>query len=68
MKNGICSKCESRDVHVYDKAAIEMSIAISMFNSASLIYYICTNCGYVELFVKNRESLPLIAEKYPKVG
>lgn len=67
MKNGICPKCEAREVHLYADAAIEMAVYLGYFKSAGLKYYICTQCGYVELFVENKEDLPRIAEKYPKV-
>ena len=67
MKDGICPKCNTREVHIYKNTAAELSINLSFFGSAGLIYYICTHCGYVELFVEDKEKLPRIAEKYPKV-
>ncbi len=67
MKDGICPKCGAREVHRYDKTPVEFSIALSFFNSASVVYYICAGCGYVELFVDDPSKLPQIAEKYPKV-
>jgi hypothetical protein len=67
MKDGICPKCEAREVHLFTRTAAELSINLSFFGSAGLAYYICTNCGYVELFVEDKEKLPRIAEKYPKV-
>ena len=67
MKSGICPKCEKAKVHIYKNTAVETSINIGFFKSADLNYYICTNCGYVELFVENDEHLPRIAEKHPKV-
>jgi hypothetical protein len=66
MKDGICPKCEAKEVHVYSSST-EVSVKLSTFGSAGLVYYICTNCGYVELFVEDKENLPRIAEKYPKV-
>lgn len=48
--------------------AAEMSIKLGFFDSAGLTYYICTNCGYVELFVEDKDKLPLIAEKHPKIS
>jgi predicted nucleic-acid-binding Zn-ribbon protein len=66
MKDGICPKCEAKDVHVYSSST-EVSVKLSIFGSAGVGYYICTNCGYVELFIENKEDLPKIAEKYPKV-
>jgi len=67
MKTGICPKCEARKVHIFKNTAAELSINLSFFGSAGLIYYICTNCGYIEMFVEDHKKLPQIAEKYPKV-
>jgi predicted nucleic-acid-binding Zn-ribbon protein len=67
MKDGICPKCEEREVHVFTGTGAELSIRLGAFSGASVIYYICANCGYVELFVENKADLPKIAAKYPKV-
>ena len=67
MKDGFCPRCNAKEIYFYLNAAAEMSIKLGFFDSAGLIYYICTNCGYVELFVEDKDKLPLIAEKYPKV-
>ena len=68
MKNGVCSKCGANDVHLVPQTAVEVSIAISWMSTANIDYYVCTGCGYVELFVKDKPLLPKIAEKYPKVS
>ncbi|MBS1792309.1 MAG: hypothetical protein JSS81_00565 [Acidobacteria bacterium] len=68
MKNGICPKCEARAVHLFSGTGAELSIRLGPFSAAGVVYYVCTSCGYVELFVEDREKLPRIAEKYPKVG
>ena len=67
MKNGICPKCESKEIRVISNTATEVAIAITWASTASLDYYVCTNCGYIELFVQEPELLPRIAEKYPKI-
>ena len=67
MKNGICPKCEAKEVHRVTNTASEVAIALSFLATAFLDYYVCTNCGYVEMFVKDKTMLPKIAEKYPKV-
>ena len=67
MKAGICPKCERKEVHVFKNTAAELSINVGVFSAAGLVYYVCTNCGYVELFVDDKEKLPKIAEKYPRV-
>lgn len=64
----VCSKCGANDIHRVTQTAVEVSIAISWSSTASLDYYVCTTCGYVELYVKDKALLPKIAEKYPRVG
>lgn len=68
MKSGVCTKCEGREVHVVEKTATEVAIGLGWTATAFLNYYVCTNCGYVELFVQDKKLLPKLAEKYPKVG
>jgi predicted nucleic-acid-binding Zn-ribbon protein len=68
MKSGICPKCEAKEVHLYTNLSAELSINVGFLSAANLNYYICTNCGYVELFVQEKSVLPKIAEKYPKVN
>jgi hypothetical protein len=67
MKNGICPKCEGEDVRLVNGRSPHLSIGLGFFGSANLVYYVCTGCGYVELFVESRVDLPKIAENYPKV-
>ena len=67
MKNGICPKCEAKQVHMVTNTASEVAIALSFLSTAFLNYYVCTKCGYVEMFVREAAHLPKIAEKYPKV-
>lgn len=67
MKDGACPKCGSNEIHVVSNTATEVAIAIKWSSTAYLTYYVCTECGYVELYVKDKHLLPRIAEKYPKV-
>ncbi len=67
MKEGICQKCEAKQVHLASNTAVEVAVALTWRESATLDYYVCTNCGYVELFVQDKTLLPKIAEKYPRV-
>lgn len=69
MKDGICPKCEAQEVRIIlNNAPTGLFINVGFFNrNANLIYYVCTNCGYVELFVQDKDFLPKIAEKYQKV-
>jgi predicted nucleic-acid-binding Zn-ribbon protein len=65
MKEGQCPKCESRSVYLVE--SIEMGIKTGAFKEAPLVLYVCVGCGYVELYVKDSDSLPSIAEKYMSV-
>ncbi len=67
-EKSICSKCGANDVHLINQTAVEVSIAISWSKTANLDYYVCTACGYVELYVKDKALLPSIAEKYQIVN
>lgn len=67
MKDGICPKCDAKQVHLFKNTSSEMAINLGVFESARVVYYICTNCGYVEIFIEDETKLPKIAEKYPKV-
>lgn len=66
MKDGICTKCQGKEVHVYSASA-ELSVRLGAFSSAGVGYYICTDCGHMELFIEKKGDLPKIAGKYPKV-
>ena len=67
MRNGRCPKCDGMEVHEVAKTAVEVAIALSWMSTADLSYYVCSKCGYVELYVKDTSLLPKIAEKYPRV-
>jgi predicted nucleic-acid-binding Zn-ribbon protein len=62
MRDGRCPKCDSGSVHLVDAA--HLAIPVGRLQVAPLDYLVCAGCGYVELYVKDRELLPKIAEKY----
>ncbi len=45
MKDGICPKCEEKEVHVSNGTSVEASVRVGVFSKASVADYICTNCG-----------------------
>lgn len=67
MKNGICPKCDEKQIHRVNSLSAETGINLSWTQTAYLDYYVCTKCGYVETFVSDTQLLPKIAEKYTKV-
>lgn len=68
MTTGICPKCSGSEIRVVANTATEVAISIGWTATAFLNYYVCTDCGYVELYVQDEKLLPKLAEKYPKVG
>ncbi len=68
MKSGRCPKCESSDVHVVDGNRFEPGIPLGGFSSGAFLNaYVCVKCGYVEMYVEDKEDLPKIADRWPKV-
>lgn len=67
MRSGICTKCGANEVRCVPQPSVEVSIAITWMSTAGIEYLVCTQCGHVELYVRDKQLLPKIAEKYPKV-
>lgn len=67
MKNGICTKCGAKEIHVVDGSRTGISISLSWSSNAFTNLYVCVKCGYLELFVEDAEDLPRIAERWRKV-
>ncbi|MBK7391812.1 MAG: hypothetical protein IPI64_00750 [Chloracidobacterium sp.] len=68
MKTGVCPKCNGTEIHVVENTATEVAIGLGWTATAFLNYYVCKDCGFVELFVQDKTLLPKLAEKYPKVN
>lgn len=67
MKNGICPKCNQKEVYLRDSLRNDFSIALGMFGSAATNIYVCANCGYVEIYVAEERDFAAIAQKLKKV-
>jgi predicted nucleic-acid-binding Zn-ribbon protein len=65
MKNGICIKCEAKEVHVVTQTSVEVAINVET-GMAYLRYYVCTNCGYTELYTDST-MLQDVAWKYRRI-
>jgi hypothetical protein len=69
MKDGICPKCDARAVHLMNGPYADLvHVPISTWSNASTDYYICVECGYLEIYVRDRSDLPKIARRWPRVG
>ena len=75
MKDGICPKCGSSEVHhgptgsvatgwSYKDAAF---LPMTMMHAAGLTNYVCTACGYLERYVDGSADRTSIAENWEKV-
>jgi predicted nucleic-acid-binding Zn-ribbon protein len=66
MKDGTCPKCQAKEVCVVPQTGVEMAVNVGR-EMAYMSYYICTNCGYAEIFVQDSEMLQQIAWKYRRI-
>ncbi len=71
MKNGVCPKCQSKEV--YNGASVSFksgfnnsnTIPITGFRGAPLDNYICGQCGYVESYIAREKDLAVIKKRWP---
>lgn len=66
MKNGICTKCGLEAVFLRESSRSGVGIATSTFGQAMTEFYVCANCGYVEIYARIAD-LPAIAQNLPRV-
>jgi len=68
VKNGTCPKCGSQSVYCGDQVPLKSgpfgsnSIPVSIISIASLDNYVCTDCGYLESYIADKEKCKEIAE------
>ena len=62
-----CTKCggEVRIISFEHGQKLGAAIAIGWFNSAGVNHHVCTRCGFIESYVRDREALDAIAKKWP---
>ena len=67
MKDGICPKCESKEIYVVDGSRTGVTIPIGMLSTSAFVaMYVCVKCGYVEFYVEDQSDLQRIAQKWEK--
>jgi predicted nucleic-acid-binding Zn-ribbon protein len=67
MKNGICPKCNTNNVHLVHQQQTDFAISLGWSGTVFLDRYVCVSCGYTETYTEDNSQLNKIAEKYPKV-
>ena len=65
MKNGKCPKCNSANVYFKDQELAEVRM-----NAKQVQYtaYICTDCGYFETYITDKDALGKIPVRAEKLG
>jgi predicted nucleic-acid-binding Zn-ribbon protein len=73
MKNGKCPKCGSNKVFTKQDGITSgdggLGVCTSFWTTASTSKdYICTNCGYFERYIDDKEKLEVVSQKWENVG
>lgn len=65
MKNGTCPKCNSSDVYFKPYALDKVTL-----DGKGVAYtdYICTECGYFETYITDKDVLGKISIRAEKIG
>ena len=71
MKNGVCPKCSATEVYQADgyphqREMITISGTV-LVKAVAPDRYVCTSCGYVELYVASAEDRQTIRDAWQKV-
>jgi len=72
MKSGKCPKCGSTNVH-YKRGGLGFSNSSSIYvylpqsQPTSPMEYVCTSCGYTEIYIVEAARLAEIDKAWPKV-
>jgi predicted nucleic-acid-binding Zn-ribbon protein len=70
MKNGICPKCGSTEIHTKADAISSYGgvyLPISWTTTAQVTPYVCVQCGYLEMYVDEPKQRRGLAAKWSKL-
>ena len=68
MLDGRCIKCEADEVRIVQTPSNPQVETGLLSLDALTRLYVCTHCGYVEIYVDDPAALPKIAKHWPKAG
>jgi len=74
VKNGTCPKCESKAIYCGDKIPLKNgpfgsnSIPVSIISIAALDNYVCTDCGYMESYIAEKDKRKEILENWRSIN
>jgi predicted nucleic-acid-binding Zn-ribbon protein len=60
MRNGICPKCQGQEIYKVSRFGAHGNIDLGLVQTAPLTHLICTDCGYVELYILELSQLPKV--------
>ena len=73
MKDGTCPKCGSESIYCGDKIPLKNgpfgsnSIPVSILSIAALDNYVCTDCGYLESYIAEKDKRKEITEGWHRL-
>ena len=73
MRNGVCPKCQSKEIYNGTKISPKSgwnnsnTIPVGELKTAALDNYVCGSCGYVESYVAKEKDLTVIRKKWELV-
>lgn len=76
MVNGICPKCGATEIYVDDKGLRDTGqgsyTALNLHSfwfahTASIHTYLCAACGFIEIYLADKDNLSTIIEKWQRV-
>lgn len=65
MKNGKCPKCNSSSVY-FKEYALDMVTLDG--KRVEYVNYLCTDCGYFETYITDKDALSKIPKRAEKLG
>ena len=65
MKNGKCPKCDSSNVYFKPYA---LDVVTLDGKRVEYVDYVCTDCGYFETYITDKEALNKIPRRSEKLG
>jgi predicted nucleic-acid-binding Zn-ribbon protein len=71
MQNGQCPKCSASTVYTKRNGIVAesgLSVALGILAYAEFDAFICTTCGYAEIYIADKHDLIKIAEKWHRVA
>ena len=72
MKNGICPKCDGREIyHTSSKRNMHEAVALThgVFSKGAIpSKYVCAHCGYLEYYLPVQEHIDLLRENWERVS